>query len=75
MVKINQSKPPGRRYGQGGLYQCADIQQLFEQAGHVLEYLPPDSPDFNPLGRKWAQAKATRKQQQCSVEELFVILC
>ena len=52
-------------------HQRADIQQLFEQAGHVLEYLPPDSPDLNPIERQWAQAKAIRQQQKCSVEELF----
>ena len=49
----------------------ADIQQLFEPAGHILEYLPPYSPDLNPLEQKWAQAKAIRPQKNCSVEELF----
>jgi transposase len=49
----------------------ADIQQLFEQARHVLEYLPSYSPDLNPIEHKWAQAKAIRKQQPCSLEELF----
>jgi hypothetical protein len=49
----------------------ADIRQLLEQAGHVLEYLPAYSPDFNPIEHQWAQAKAIRKQKDCSVEELF----
>ncbi|BAP56521.1 transposase [Thioploca ingrica] len=49
----------------------ADIEQLFEQARHVLEYLPPYSPNLNPIEHKWAQAKAIRKQKPCSVEELF----
>ncbi|NJO17052.1 MAG: transposase [Thioploca sp.] len=49
----------------------ADIRQLFEQAGHTLESWPTDSPNLNPIERKWAQAKAIRKQQNCSVEELF----
>lgn len=52
-------------------HKRADIQQLFEPAGHVLEYLPSYSPDLNPIERKWAQAKAIRKQQHGSVEELF----
>ena len=52
-------------------HKRADIQQLFKQAGHVLEYLPAYSPDLNPIEHKWAQAKAIRKQNQCSVEELF----
>jgi uncharacterized protein involved in type VI secretion and phage assembly len=36
-----------------------------------LDYLPAYSPDLNPLEHQWAQAKAIRKQKDCSVEELF----
>ena len=53
-------------------HQRADIRQLFEPAGHLLEYLPTYSPDLNPIERKWAQAKAIRQPKQGSVEELFV---
>jgi transposase len=52
-------------------HKRADIQQLFEQAGHVLVYLPAYSPDLNLIEHKWAQAKAIRNQKKCSVEELF----
>ena len=52
-------------------HKRADIQQLFKQAGHVLEYWPAYSPDLNPIEHKWAQAQAIRKQNKCSVEELF----
>ena len=52
-------------------HKRADIRQLFEPAGHILEYLPTYSPDLNPIEHKWAQAKAIRRQQRCSVEELF----
>jgi transposase len=48
-----------------------DIQEAITQAGHILEYLPPYSPDLNPIEKKWAQAKAVRRQKRCSVEELF----
>jgi hypothetical protein len=37
----------------------------------LLEYLPTDSPDLNPIEHKWAQVKAIRRQKRCSVEELF----
>ncbi|OUD13549.1 transposase [Thioflexithrix psekupsensis] len=50
-----------------------DIQQAILAAGHVLEYLPPYSPDLNPIEHKWAQAKALRKQQHCSIDELFLL--
>ena len=33
-------------------HKRADIRQLFEQAGHVLDYLPAYSPDLNPLEHK-----------------------
>ena len=50
-----------------------DIQEAITQAGHILEYLPPYSPDLdlNPIEKKWAQAKAIRRQKRCSVDELF----
>ncbi|WP_368730346.1 transposase [Nitrosococcus oceani] len=40
-------------------------------AGHTLEYLPPYSPDLNDIEPKWAQAKAIRKKEGCSIEQLF----
>ena len=49
----------------------ADIRSLFEQAGHILEYLPVYSPNFNPIEHQWAQAQAIRQQKNCSIEELF----
>lgn len=52
-------------------HKRADIRQLIEDAGHILEYLPTYSPDLNPIEHKWAQSKAIRKQKNCSVEELF----
>jgi transposase len=42
-----------------------------EKAGHLLEYPPAYSPDLNPIEHKWAQAKAIRKQRDCSVGKLF----
>ena len=35
-----------------------DMIEAIEQAGHQLEYLPPYSPDLNPIEKRWAQAKA-----------------
>jgi transposase len=52
-------------------HQRAELRQLIEGAGHILEYLPAYSPDFNPLEHQWAQAKAIRQQKNCSIEELF----
>jgi transposase len=52
-------------------HKRADIRLLFQDAGHTLLFLPPYSPDLNPIEHKWAQAKALRKQFFCSVDDLF----
>ena len=52
-------------------HKRSDIRQAILEAGHVLEYLPPYSPDLNPIEHKWAQSKAVRKQKNCTVSELF----
>ena len=50
-----------------------DIQKVIAQANHTLLFLPPYSPELNPIEHKWAQAKAIRKQKHCSVSELFTL--
>jgi hypothetical protein len=57
--------------GNAAFHKRADIRKLIEESGHLLEYLPAYSPDLNPIEPKWAQAKAIRKQKNCSIEELF----
>lgn len=48
-----------------------DTIEMIFSAGHILEYLPPYSPDLNPIEHKWAQAKAIRKRNFCDVDQLF----
>nr|WP_280139823.1 transposase [Nitrosomonas communis] len=48
-----------------------DIKTATANAGHTLEYLPSYSPDFNHIEPKWAQAKAIRRKERCSIEQLF----
>ena len=48
-----------------------DIKDAFEEAGIILEYLPPYSPDLNPIEHKWAQAKAVRRKENQDLESLF----
>ena len=52
-------------------HKSEKIQELIEAAGCLLDYLPPYSPDLNPIEHKWAQAKARRRKLGCSVDELF----
>lgn len=46
-------------------------RQALARAGHTLLYLPPYSPDLNPIEKKWAQAKALRRTLGCTLEQLF----
>ena len=48
-------------------HKRSDIQQAIRDAGHILEYLPPYSPDLNPIERKWAETKAARRKHRCTV--------
>ena len=48
-----------------------DTQDLIKEAGHELLYLPPYSPDLNPIERKWAQAKAIRRKTQQDICLLY----
>ena len=53
-------------------HKRADIQEVIRQQDIILEYLPPYSPDLNPIEHKWAQAKAIRKQLRCDdIDTLF----
>lgn len=45
--------------------------ELIESKEHILEYLPPYSPDLNPIEKKWSQVKAIRRRQNCSIDSLF----
>jgi transposase len=43
-----------------------------QQQGHTLEFLPPYSPDLNPIEKKWAQGKSIRRKFGYTPEELFI---
>lgn len=34
-----------------------DIKELVKQSGNNIKYLPPYSPDLNPIEKKWSQIK------------------
>ena len=47
------------------------LRENIELQGHTLEYLPPYSPDLNPIEYKWAQAKHLRRKYNCNIDQLF----
>lgn len=49
-----------------------DIKKAIEESAAIVEYLPPYSPDLNPIECKWAQAKSIRRKHRCeNIDELF----
>jgi transposase len=52
-------------------HKGSQMQQAITDAGHKILYLPPYSPDLNPIEHKWAQAKQVRRSLSCSIDELF----
>jgi transposase len=48
-----------------------DIIAAIKSRGHIVEFLPPYSPDLNPIEHKWAQVKSIRRKLRCDVLELF----
>ena len=43
-----------------GAHQVAGVREAIEAAGCRLLYLPPYSPDLNPIEAAWAKGKARR---------------
>ena len=43
-------------------HKSAVIAQLIENAGATLWYLPPYSPDYNPIEQMWSKVKAILKR-------------
>jgi hypothetical protein len=52
-------------------HKQSGMQQALGAAGHTLLYLPPYSPDLNPIEKKWAQIKALRRKVGGSIDALF----
>lgn len=49
-----------------------DTKELIEQNGHQILWLPPYSPDLNPIEKMWAWVKKKRKEWRIdSIDDLF----
>ncbi len=53
-------------------HKAADVREASETAGVRLEYLPPYSPDFNPIEKLWSKTKQGLKSRAPSTaRQLF----
>ena len=52
-------------------HKVAGVEEAIEAAGASVWYLPPYSPDLNPIEKLWSKVKAwLRRAQAATVEEL-----
>ena len=52
-------------------HKRTDMIKAIKDHHCILEFLPPYSPDLNPIEHKWAQAKAIRKKLRCDDIDLL----
>jgi transposase len=52
-------------------HKRADTKHMIKNAGHTVAYLPPYSPDLNPIEQKWAQTEAIRQKTGKSTDQIF----
>src|SRR5260370_41729910 len=53
-------------------HKVEDVREIIEAAGAELRYLPPYSPDLNPIEQSFAKVKAVlRKAQERTVPALY----
>jgi hypothetical protein len=50
-------------------HQAPGIERLLNQAGAELRYLPPDSPDFNPIELMWSKVKTSLRAAKARTQE------
>ena len=61
-------------------HKSKTTSELIEKAGHTLLYLPPYSPDLNPIEKKWSHIKTKVKNIKDNFKEFydcldFVLCC
>ena len=53
-------------------HKVSGVRRAIEQAGARLEFLPPYSPDFNPIENMWSKVKQSlRSQEPRTADELL----
>ena len=63
--------PKRAKRDNASFHKRQDTQLLFLKNGHTLLYLPPYSPDLNPIEHTWGQLKAIRRKLRSDVDTLF----
>ena len=52
-------------------HHVREVAEIFRAAGIELRYLPPYSPDMNPIEMLWSKVKALLRKWECRTAELL----
>ena len=52
-------------------HKNVDMLRMISDAGHIIEFLPPYSPDLNPIENKCSEKKLHIRKFQCSVVQVY----
>jgi len=53
-------------------HKAPGVVRLLEQAGITVRFLPPYSPDFNPIEQMWSKVKAILRRIQARTQEALL---
>nr|WP_143143332.1 transposase [Suttonella ornithocola] len=56
-------------------HKRSDVQAIIEEHGHEILWLPPYSPDLNPIEKMWAWIKQIAKNGGWIVLILYSFIC
>ena len=52
-------------------HKNVDMLKIIRDTGHLIEFLPPYSPDLNKIENKWSEKKSHIRKFKCSVEQAY----
>jgi transposase len=47
------------------------VKELIESTGSIVEFLPPYSPDLNPIEKLWSKLKQNLRRMETSTRDIF----
>jgi len=54
------------------IHRSKKVREVIENAGHILLYLPPYSPDYNPIENVFGTIKKILRYKGCNLESVIV---
>ena len=53
------------------VHKNAQVKQQIESTGAVVKFLPPYSPDLNPIEKFWSKLKQNLRRMETSTRDIF----